>query len=70
MKIQNAKATVILSTTIIDLEVCGTKDDTTGEIKLTTLTRKSTVGDFSNGCTWLLEYPVVVADIVGQLEAL
>jgi hypothetical protein len=70
MKIQNAKVTITLSATTIDLEVCGTKDDTTGEIKLTTLTRKSTVGDFSNGCTWLLEYPAVVTDIIGQLEAL
>lgn len=69
MKIK-AKVTITLSTTTIDLEVCGTKDDTTGEIKLTTLTRQSTVGEFSNGCTWLLEYPVVVADIIGQLEAL
>jgi hypothetical protein len=70
MKIQNAKVTIALSTTTIDLEACGTKDDTTGEIKLTTLTRKSTVGDFSNGCTWLLEYPEIKAYIIEQLEAL
>lgn len=70
MKIQNAKVTIILSTITLDLEVNGTKDDANGEIKLTTITRQSTVGDFSNGCSWMLEYPEVVADIIGQLEAL
>lgn len=70
MKIQNAKVTITLPTTTLELEVNGTKGENNGEIKLTTLTRQSTVGDFSNGCTWLLEYPAVVVDIVGQLEAL
>lgn len=69
MKIKS-KVTIVLSTTTLELEVNGTKNDATGEIKLTTLTRQSTVGEFSNGCSWMLEYPEVKADIIGQLEAL
>jgi hypothetical protein len=70
MKINNIQVKINLSTFVLDLSVCGSKDDITGEIKLTTLTRQSTVGDYSDGCSWMLEYDDLVWEIKAQLEAL
>ena len=69
MNIINKPVTLTINGASVNFFASGTKTET-NEVKLTTLTHQSEGKDHLDGCTWLLDIPVINALVVAQVEVL
>lgn len=69
MNIINKPVILTINGASVNFLASGTKTDT-NDVKLTTLTHQSEGKDHLDGCTWLLDIPVINALVVAQVEVL